>query len=99
MANITNDFHKTLKVWSVQTSPSGYGHMKINVTLLNEETKEFGKFSAVTNCMPDFDAANNIEDYEEKKMAFFQLIAAKIEGQVNEWIYEIDNIQNNDQTN
>lgn len=99
MANITNEFNKPIEVWSVQTRPSGHGQKLINVTLHDEETMEFYKFSAVTNCMPDFDAANNIEDYEERQMAWFQLIAAKIEGQVNEWIFEIDNTQNNDQTN
>ena len=67
---------------------AGYGHKEITVELCYEG--EYKTFKAVTNNMPGFDDAQDIEDYEEKQLALFELVDYKIEDEVSEWIAEID---------
>ena len=67
---------------------AGYGHKKITVELCFEG--EYKKFHAVTNNMYDFDSAENLEDHEEKQMAYYNLIANQIEDQIIEWLEEIN---------
>ena len=67
---------------------SGYGHQKITVDLVyNGETKTFWE---VTNNMPGYDAATELEGQEYYE-ALYDLIDRKIEDQVTEWMNEVDN--------
>ncbi|WP_313214121.1 hypothetical protein [Soonwooa sp.] len=63
---------------------AGYGHKKITVELCYEG--EYKEFHAVTANMPDFDDAMDLEDYDEKQLALYNLIEYKIEDEVQEWI-------------
>lgn len=64
---------------------AGYGHKKITVELCYEG-EEYKEFYAVTTNMPVFDDAMDLEDYEEKQLALYNLIEYKIEDEVQEWI-------------
>lgn len=67
---------------------AGYGHKEITAELCYEG--EYKTFKAVTNNMPGYDDAQDIEDYEEKQVALFELIVYKIEDDISEWISEVD---------
>ena len=68
--------------------PSGAGHKKITVELFYKG--EYKKFTAITDNMPDYDDATDIEDIKEKNIAFFNLISYKIQDEVFEWCCNID---------
>jgi len=77
---------KTIALHATSHS-SGYGHQRITVTL-QKDNGEVKEFSSVTNCMPDFDKANELEG-QERYDALYDCIATKIADQVDEW--EIEN--------
>lgn len=79
---------KTIDLMHADSLPSGYGHRKITVQLCYGA--ESGYFRATTNCMPCYDEAMNIEDYDAQKMALYGIIASDIEDQIIEWLYEIE---------
>ena len=62
---------------------AGSGHQRITVTIADESynTKEF---SAVTDNIPDFDRAMDLEG-QEKYEALFELVEHKLQGQIEEW--------------
>lgn len=72
----------------VSAKQSGYGHKTITVELFYKDQKK--EFSHTTSNMPDYDDATDIEDYEEKNRALYDLISYSIEDQIAEWIQEID---------
>lgn len=65
---------------------AGHGHKMITVELIHDGNRK--SFYAVTNAMPGFDAANNLEG-EERYMAFYKLIESDIEDEVKEWLNEL----------
>ena len=67
---------------------SGYGHRTITAEI--EYRGETNSFSHTTDNMPGFDAANDIEDYEEKQLALFELIDYQIQDAIVEWTQNID---------
>lgn len=67
---------------------AGYGHQKITVRVILENGEE-NDFSATTNNMPDFDEATDLEG-QEKIDALFLLVESSLDGEIVEWIYEIN---------
>lgn len=68
---------------------AGYGHQKITVYVIaeNGDKKEF---SAKTDNMLGFDEATDLEG-QEKYEAFFELVEYSLDGEIAEWINEIEN--------
>lgn len=79
---------KYFYVYSAKSSPSGYGHYKITVELIEEFTGEAKSFNAVTNFMPGYDAANEL-DGQDKAEALYELIDNKIEDEIADWMEQI----------
>lgn len=77
-----------LEINYTQSLTAGHGHKKIIVELCFKE--EFKTFSATTSNMPDYDDATELEG-SDKDEALFNIISYKIEDQVNEWIFEVEN--------
>jgi hypothetical protein len=76
-----------IEIYHASAKPSGYGHIEIKVELfLNGKFKEF---SAITDNMPDYDAASELEG-NEKCNALYKLIEHKISNSVDEWIEELN---------
>ena len=71
----------------VSSISSGYGHKKITVELMY--CGECKSFSCVTNNMPGYDAACELEG-NEKYHALYELIEHKILNEVSEWIENIE---------
>lgn len=68
---------------------AGYGHQKITVSVVSENGDK-KEFSAKTNNMPDFDEASDLEG-QEKYEALFDLVDYSLDGEISEWLYEIEN--------
>lgn len=66
---------------------AGHGHKKITVTLAFEGKRK--DFSRTIDDMQAYDEAMDIEDYNEKNEAFFEIISYRIEDDVIEWHNEI----------
>lgn len=64
---------------------SGYGHKKITVELMEESSGRTGTFTATTNYMTGYDAANELEG-QDKYEALFELIDSKIQDEVYAWL-------------
>ena len=77
-----------LELNHVSVSQSGYGHKTITVELIYEGQKK--EFKHTTNNMPGYDDATEIEDYEDKKRALYDLISYSIEDQIFEWTQEVE---------
>ena len=75
---------KEVQLYHASSIFSGYGHQKITVELCYND--EYEKFYATTSNMPDFDEASEIEDYEEKQMALYNLIENQISSEIEEWL-------------
>lgn len=86
MKTYETQIDKTVTVLHASSMPAGYGHQRITVQMQNEVggTREF---SATTDFMPGFDAANELEG-QEKYEALYELIANKIADMVYEWLVE-----------
>ena len=69
--------------------PSGYGHQKITVSVVSENGDK-KDFKATTNNMPDFDEATDLEG-QEKYEALFELVEYSLDGEISEWIYNLEN--------
>ena len=69
---------------------AGYGHQKITVSVVSEngDKKEFWH---KTNNMPDFDEANDLDYGQEKFEALFELVEYSLDGEISEWLSEIEN--------
>ena len=74
---------KKVEIWNTYYSPAGHGHKKIYVELFYMDS--FKKFSAITNNMPAYDEANEL-DGSEKEEALYNIIASQIEEKVHEWL-------------
>ena len=69
--------------------PAGHGHKEIAVILVANTTGEniSKEFKSVTNNMPDYDQATDLEG-QEKYDAFFELIQYNILDRVDDWLEE-----------
>lgn len=84
MRNATINFGGLeIQVYHAQVLPSGYGHKSIEVELYYNE--EYKKFKGVTDNMPGYDVASDLEG-EEKYIALYELIAFNIEDEVFDWV-------------
>lgn len=68
---------------------AGYGHQKITASVVSENGDK-RDFSAKTNNMPDFDDATDLEG-QEKYEALFDLVDYSLDGEISEWLYELEN--------
>lgn len=77
-------YNQTVKVLHARSSIAGYGHQRISVQLMSDDgrTKDF---TATTNNMPGFDAADELEG-QERNETLYELIAGQIADQVAEWL-------------
>ena len=66
---------------------NGHGHQLITVEL--EMDGAYNEFKAITNNMPNFDLAMDL-DGQEKYNALFSIIEYKIEDQIEEWVIELN---------
>lgn len=78
--------NKTVTVQFADAQFAGYGHQKIKVVLEFEGETE--TFSATTNFMPGYDAANDL-DGQDRYDAFYDLISSQIDEAVLEWLLSI----------
>lgn len=69
---------------------AGYGHKNIHVKI-QAENGEVKDFKARTNNMYGFDLAIDIEDSQERHEALFELVEGELDGEIAEWIYDIEN--------
>lgn len=74
---------KEVEIVHAQAMTSGHGHKKVTVELMSNGA--YRSFSAVTNHMPAYDAANELRG-EERAVAFYELIDSSIESEVREWL-------------
>lgn len=74
-----------IEVYHASTLFAGYGHYNITVDLYCEEIDDYHTFEAVTNNMPDFDAACELEG-QDKYNALYDIIKYQIEDEVNNWL-------------
>ena len=68
--------------------PSGHGHYKIDVKILNHETNQIKWFSATTSNMRAIDAASELEGTERIK-CLYECIESDIIENIEEWISPI----------
>lgn len=73
---------------SVTQHFAGYGHRRI--TCYFEYAGVDFSISATTNDMHAFDRAMDIDDYEERQIALYDIIKYKIEEEILSEMYEID---------
>ena len=69
---------------------AGHGHQKIAVTFYNTLTQEGKQFTSTTNNMIAFDAAEELEG-DERRMALYEIIAADIQDQLEEFVSPLIN--------
>ena len=69
---------------------AGHGHQKIAVTFYNTLTQEGKQFTSTTNNMRAFDAAEELEG-DERRMALYEIIAADIQDQLEEFVSPLIN--------
>lgn len=77
----------TFNLVTVNALTSGHGHKKISVTLAYENQEK--EFSAITNDMPSYDEAQDVEDYKERRIELFAIIENSIEDEIMEWYDEL----------
>jgi hypothetical protein len=63
---------------------SGHGHWTIIVTLKFGDS--YKDFSRTTNNMPGYDSAMDIDNYEDRALALFEIISHRIKEDVIDWI-------------
>ena len=68
--------------------PSGFGHKKINVQVCSEDGT-LKDFCHTTSNMPNFDEALEKEG-QEKWDALFEIVENDLDGEISEWLYELD---------
>lgn len=69
---------------------SGFGHKKVSVTFYDYNNSESIVLSATTNNMRAFDAASELEG-DEKYEALYNIIAADIQDQLEEFVSPLIN--------
>lgn len=89
------DFHygTGLELYYTYSRFSGYGNYTITAEL--EYKGERKEFSRTINEMPSYDEATDLEG-DEKELAFYNLIAYKIEDNVADWMAEVDELKSNE---
>lgn len=70
------------------SSFSGYGHQKITVYVIADNGDK-KSFYHTTDDMPGFDKAMDLEG-QEKYEALFELVETSLDGEISEWISEIN---------
>lgn len=88
MKKINYPTGKEITIYHASGITAGYGHKEITIEI--EYNGEYRKFSAITNDMPGWDEANDLDDYDERKEALYELVEANIEGNIEEFIYDVD---------
>lgn len=78
----------TIDITDVSASFAGYGHKKIRVTVLYKGIEN--TITATTSDMHSYGAATDLEDYEDRQMALYNMVAHKIEEQLFEWLRDTD---------
>jgi hypothetical protein len=78
--------NREIEIYAVQVNQSGYGHKEIRVSILfqGKYSAETMDFKAVTNNMPGYDAANDLEG-EERRNALYSLIERQIIDEVEDF--------------
>jgi len=79
--------NKEIEVIFANATSNGYGHKKINVELCYNG--EYRTFTAITNNMPAYDKATDLEG-EEKRYALYEIIENNIADEVSEWLENIN---------
>lgn len=62
---------------------SGYGHKRIEVTIVDEQG-DVETFASTTNNMPAYDDATELEG-QEKYEALYEIVSGSIDVQIDEW--------------
>lgn len=77
-----------LEVIHASKLPSGRGHFKIHIQILNHENMESKYFSATTSNMRAIDAATELEG-TERIQCLYECIESSIRENIEEWISPI----------
>lgn len=87
MKAITLENGKEVTLTHVTQASSGYGHKEITCYFMynGEEVN----VSAITDNMPDFDDAMDIEDYNERATALFELVEYRVINILEDFFSEI----------
>lgn len=88
MKNYTTSQGQEFTVDFANSLPAGHGHRKIMVQIVAENGDQ-KEFSSVTSNMPDFDEANDLEG-QEKYEALFEIVENDLDGEIAEWISDLD---------
>ena len=88
MKTYTTTQGQEFTIYYTSAITAGYGHQKITAYVIAENGDK-KQFSAKTNNMPDFDEATDLEG-QEKIDALFLLVESSLDGEIVEWIYEIN---------
>ena len=88
MATYTTAQGQDFQIMYASSLPSGHGHRKIEIEVCSK-SGDLKMFSATTSNMPSFDEANELEG-QKKYEALFEIIESDIDGEISEWIYELD---------
>ena len=84
MKNLTTFLaDKEIEIYHAYAKTSGYGHKEIIVEIAYNG--EYQKFSAITNNMPSYDAATELEG-EDKYHALYEIIENQIIDNIAEWL-------------
>lgn len=74
---------KEIEINHASAITSGYGHKRITVELYYNG--EYQKFTGITNNMPSYDAATELEG-ADKYHALYEIIETQIIDEVAEWL-------------
>ena len=85
MKNSITINNQELEVVHASKLPSGRGHYKIHIQILNHENMESKYFYATTSNMSAIDAASKLEG-QEKYMVLYEIIASDIQDQLEEFV-------------
>ena len=88
MATYTTTQGQDFQIMYAHTLHSGHGHRKIEDEV-SSKSGDLKMFSATTSNMPSFDEANELEG-QEKYQALFEIVESDMDGEISEWIYELE---------
>ena len=89
METYTTTQGQYFQIMYASSLPSGHGGRKIEVEVCSK-SGDLKMFSATTSNMPSFDEANELEG-QKKYEALFEIIESDTDGEISEWIYELEN--------
>lgn len=90
MKNYTTTQGQDFTIDYASAITAGYGHQKITVSVVAENGDK-KDFSAKTSNMPDFDEASDLDYGQDKFEALFELVESSLDGEISEWLYELQN--------